>query len=88
MPAAFEEARQVLVKEREGGLFLIDGRNMPVSMAILNKVQQITCRGTTIVVAAGPGLARQRARQAGRLTGLTTTGEHPAPGAGIEEIAA
>ncbi len=40
VPAAFEEARQVLVKEREGGLFLIDGRNMPVSMAILNKAKE------------------------------------------------
>ena len=40
VPAAFEEARQVLVKEKEGGLFLIDGRNMPVSVPILNKAKE------------------------------------------------
>lgn len=40
VPAAFEEARQVLVKEKEGGLFLIDGKNMPVSAPILNKAKE------------------------------------------------
>ncbi len=40
VPAAFEEARQVLVQETGGGLFLIDGKNMPVTVPILNKAKE------------------------------------------------
>ncbi len=38
--AAFVEARQVLTREKEGGLYLIDGSNMPVSISILNKAKE------------------------------------------------